>query len=334
MGKGMKVPHWFDKGAVGNEQGVTAIFVAVVLLALIGMASFAIDIGYVAVTRSELQNAADAASLAAARHLGVIYEGMSTEEQQTYYFDPDNPAYSSDYAAIISAAQSVVGNGKNIAGGKNLTIRPEDIKINVWNGADLTTNSWEDTAFQPPPPDAVKVTVRRDNTNNGPVSTFFARILGVNEVEVNAASTAALTNTNLPDPADLVNVGASRNHFDSDHCGDPIDFSRCVAEFVMPSNPADVKIDDYSLTFSGVVINDSDGIPQNTTGPTVLAIFENPEGTNICGDQPLKVVGFAEVGEDSTDKIWKCTFHKGTGEEGRGFGDDFPLKSTIPGLVR
>jgi hypothetical protein len=321
-----------------SNRGAVSIFVAVVLLSLIGMASFAIDIGYIAVTKSELQNASDAASLAASRHLGVIYEGMSTDEQQTYYFDPDNPAYSSDYAAIISAAQSVVGDGKNIAGGKNLTIRPEDIKINVWNGSEFDTNSWEGTAF-PPPPDAVKVTVRRDNINNGPVSTFFARILGINEVEVIAASTAALTNTNLPDPLDLVDVGVSRNHFDSDYCGEPIDFTLCVAEFVMPTDsdgderPEEVKIDAL-LSFTGVIINDSADIPLSPTGTTVLAVFEDPEGTNICGDQPLKVVGFAEVGGDPTNRVWKCTFHKGSGVEGRGFGDDFPLKSTIPGLVR
>ena len=42
-------------------------------------------------------------------------------------------------------------------------------------------------------PDAVSVTVRREGGTNGPISTIFARVLGVNTFDVQADATAALT---------------------------------------------------------------------------------------------------------------------------------------------
>ncbi len=42
------------------------------MLLLIGFAAFAIDVGYMMVSRNELQNIADTAALAAAGELGAI----------------------------------------------------------------------------------------------------------------------------------------------------------------------------------------------------------------------------------------------------------------------
>src|SRR5690606_40895732 len=52
-----------------NQRGAVAIMAAIVLLAMIGTAAFAIDIGRWFVVKNELQNAADAAALAGAGHL-------------------------------------------------------------------------------------------------------------------------------------------------------------------------------------------------------------------------------------------------------------------------
>jgi len=57
----------------GNKHGTVFVLVAFLLTVLIGVAALAVDIGYVAITRNQVQNAADAAALAGAGKLGLIY---------------------------------------------------------------------------------------------------------------------------------------------------------------------------------------------------------------------------------------------------------------------
>jgi len=45
-----------------SERGVTAVYVALLISVFIGFAALAIDIGYLMVTKNELQNAADSAA--------------------------------------------------------------------------------------------------------------------------------------------------------------------------------------------------------------------------------------------------------------------------------
>ena len=66
----------------GNERGVTSVTVALLGTILVAISAFAIDIGHALVTQNELQNASDAAALAAARQLGVNYLALPMSEQQ------------------------------------------------------------------------------------------------------------------------------------------------------------------------------------------------------------------------------------------------------------
>jgi len=59
-----------------NNKGVTAVVVALLMIVFLGIAALAVDIGYLKVSRSELQRAADAAALAGARMLGEIYKNQ------------------------------------------------------------------------------------------------------------------------------------------------------------------------------------------------------------------------------------------------------------------
>ena len=74
------------KGAVKlkSEKGVTLVFVALLIVVFISIAALAVDIGYLMVSKNELQNAADASALASTRELGSIYQTMSYIQQQTY----------------------------------------------------------------------------------------------------------------------------------------------------------------------------------------------------------------------------------------------------------
>jgi Flp pilus assembly protein TadG len=194
---------------IKDEYGATAILVALVIVVLISITALAVDIGYVMATKNEVQNISDAAALAATRQLGHIYEGMSYEEQQSYVCDP---------ATIIPVAKEVAL--KNKAAGKNIVVNDADIIIGQWNAeTKILTPTFDQ-------PDAVKVISRRDGSANGPITTFFARIFGVNTVDVSADATAALTAQSTADKGGLpFPAGISKKWFEKpEYCEQPIKF--------------------------------------------------------------------------------------------------------------
>src|SRR6266540_3190302 len=74
-----------------DKRGTVTVMVALLMLMLIGFAAFAIDVGYMMVTRNELQNVADACALAATQRLGSIYSSpsytsLSYKEQENYAY--------------------------------------------------------------------------------------------------------------------------------------------------------------------------------------------------------------------------------------------------------
>jgi hypothetical protein len=87
-----------------------------------------------------------------------------------------------------------------------MTVRVQDIAIGQWDG-----DSFTPTLDQP---DAVEVITRRDGTANGPVTTFFARILGIEEGAVSAIATAALSGQGTADEGEIeLPIGISKWFF-------------------------------------------------------------------------------------------------------------------------
>src|SRR6266498_2406271 len=54
---------------IRNRKGIAAVYIALILVALIAFVGLAIDIGYMYVAKGQLQNGADAAALAGAAKL-------------------------------------------------------------------------------------------------------------------------------------------------------------------------------------------------------------------------------------------------------------------------
>lgn len=107
-----------------RETGATILYVALMLVVFLGVAALAIDIGYERVARNQLQNAADASALAAARKLGSIYQPMSYLEQQAYVCDPND---------IIPVAQGTAAS--NTAATQSVIVLPADVVIGTWDPA-------------------------------------------------------------------------------------------------------------------------------------------------------------------------------------------------------
>jgi hypothetical protein len=155
-----------------EQRGVILVVVALLFLAFIGVAALAIDVGHLFLVRNELQNSADAGSLAGARFL-YRDDGVSVNE------DGNQIAYQ---AAVANKSQGT----------------PVDVDWTGGNTGDVERGHWSfstrtftpNASLQPVPlwdvsPEeldantnfinAIRLTARRQDT---PASSFFARIFG------------------------------------------------------------------------------------------------------------------------------------------------------------
>ena len=131
-----------QKSCLTNERGATLVVVGLLLTALVGFSALAIDIGYLYAARNELQNIADASALAAARKIGMTYQGMTPAQQESYVCDKNE---------IVALVNEVAQ--KNKAAGSTITIAAADVLIGHWS------KTWSDT-WQPAP-DTPKVEIGR-----------------------------------------------------------------------------------------------------------------------------------------------------------------------------
>ena len=170
-----------------GNRGAVIVVVAIVMIVLLGIAALAVDIGYVAVTKNELQNIADAAALAGARELSRQYPEDYVAQQ----------AFIADRTLVLAIIQDVAS--KNRAANMAISINPADVVIGRWDLATSTMSA--ENLLQPT---AVSVVARRDETANTAINTFFARVLGVETVPVRADATAALSGQGSAAPGEVL----------------------------------------------------------------------------------------------------------------------------------
>src|ERR1700756_4551512 len=102
---------WRNHDAHHGERGVTMIFVAVAMVAIIGMAALSIDVVTLYLAKEEAQHSADAAALAAARVLSL--SGVTGDPDNTQGSLPSAPwqaacAMATEMAQAV-AKQNTVG---------------------------------------------------------------------------------------------------------------------------------------------------------------------------------------------------------------------------------
>jgi len=160
-----------------NQKGIATIYISLLLFALVGFVALVIDLGYMYVAKTQLQNAADAASLAAAATLDGSFSYVQSQAR----------AEGQKYASYNKCAGEPVymdQNPNNNAKG------------------DLVVGYWDGSVFLPVPPsgktcNAVKAVARRTSqagegisSNNKPVSIFFGRIFNVAALSASASAIA------------------------------------------------------------------------------------------------------------------------------------------------
>ena len=205
------------KNILRNQRGISGMVFVISMGMLLGIAAITLDVGRAFVTRSELQNIADSAALAAARELGKQYEQAGAGNNNVI---PDN--WTADYTGLVTAGQglSVLHSAGGLSG---ITLDANDVVVGVWNVGTATVTAGLVT------PDAVAVRSRRDGTANGAIATFFARALPGNfqTMDVSMTATAALGPA-ITAPPGTVNApfGISETWFtNGGQCNDAIRFS-------------------------------------------------------------------------------------------------------------
>lgn len=159
-----------------DRRGVIAVLAALLLIVMLAMVAFAVDIGYIGMSQSQLQVAADASALAAA---GTINQGD---------------------AAMRTAAQSIAE--ANSVGNRKIQLNSSDIQTGTWDAVSRSFTPSNTSV------NSVKVTVRTAADSGGATPLFFGRIFGKDSVDQSASAVATV---NPRDIAFVVDLSRSMN---------------------------------------------------------------------------------------------------------------------------
>lgn len=177
-----------------TQKGAVSVLVALTLPVLIGAGALAVDLAYLHVVRSELQNDADAAALAGARKLYTI--GASALD----WAGAANTA--SNAIALNSAAGHVLADGV--------------VQTGYWDTTQAATGL-QGLPMTPGPNDAPAVQVslgKSEGQNQGPVRTFLASIWGVFAKPVRVTAVAGVSSPGTIQPGGLFPFGISKCMYD------------------------------------------------------------------------------------------------------------------------
>jgi Flp pilus assembly protein TadG len=163
-----------------EECGVTAAAMALFITSLAGITAAAVDMGVVFTAKAQLQSAADASALAAADTM------LSVGANKQAVAQPSSALAAAIQFSSANQALGIAAALKNPPG--------NDFTIGYWDQGARAFDAQRTGLGLTDPNDltAVQVRVRRDAQANSPVSTYFARILGIDQVQVSAVSTAFL----------------------------------------------------------------------------------------------------------------------------------------------
>lgn len=142
-----------------SEKGVATVLVAMSMVALMGMAALAVDIGRAYVKRSTLQTAADAGALAGANSLLAFGNDLET------------------LRAIVSQYA-------------NRNMVPDDNPSAALNDADIVF--MKDGVVNNTDPNQVEVTITLSNARGNPFPLYFGSAIGIPRMDISVVSRAGI----------------------------------------------------------------------------------------------------------------------------------------------
>jgi hypothetical protein len=192
---GLKMSMQVQRKLMKRERGAIAIIVALSMAVLVGFAGLVLDLGHLFITKTELQDAADACALAAAKELTC---------------DPAAGACSTGYLENAENAGMTVGARNKVGFQRDsILIAAEDIRFST----SLAPNSGYLTrAGADPSSRYAMCTARRNGVN-----PWFMQVLGAGPNDVSALAVATLmpsqTNCSMPIGMCKLPAGTAQNPF-------------------------------------------------------------------------------------------------------------------------
>lgn len=160
-----------------RRSGAILVLTAVMMVAMFAMLVVAVDIGHVALIRTQLQSSADAAALAATWEL---YNSRTLPP----------PTIAEAQATVLESANLAGCYAQlNLVGGTGPELAADDVVSGRLNVV-VDQNALPDASAEPDTFNATYVRVRRTADINGEIPSFFARVIGVNSNPGEAEATA------------------------------------------------------------------------------------------------------------------------------------------------
>jgi hypothetical protein len=173
-----------------RNRGGIAPLVAILLVPLLGMLAFSIDLGYIMVVQSDLQNAADAAALAGAERLQNLYVlyNLPGQAQQSQILTLATTNTGTDDCPMYTAERFAHYNN---AGGVSINVPDSDVVLGFTDASGNYT-----AALNGRFPNTITVTTRRQGAagspTNGSLPLFFSPIFGRSTADLQATSQATI----------------------------------------------------------------------------------------------------------------------------------------------
>ncbi len=181
----MNIKHRLSETGAQPEfrTGNILVLAAFCIIGVMGFTAFVVDVGYITLTKGQLQNAADAGALGASLELSDGIGAGATETQEEV-----------DTECRQVAVQVVGVHG----GGGQAAIHADnqqDIRLGhvEWNAE---TGRWV-KSWGVQPYNLVEVALHRDAASqHGPLDLFFAPVIGHDNADVDVTAAAAMVNGN------------------------------------------------------------------------------------------------------------------------------------------
>ena len=235
----------------GRRQGLSFLYVVVMMILLIAFVAFAVDVGRMRLARAQLQTAADAAARAGASALPYPESA-----------DPFNRAV--EIAALNKCLSDPIALDK-----------VKDIELGIWHPGSRTFSTVSSGQYQEA--DAVHVTTRRIASRNNAVKLYFAAVLGFfqNDIETDAIAYIQGNPTTGYGIVGLDFISSNGNHA-------TIDSYKPPNYNATKENKGSVLTKGYIDLGNGDILGDARAAGSITTGPNgTITGWEGPL------DQPL-----------------------------------------------
>ena len=232
------------KGKKRDRKAAVLVLAAILMVLIFAVLAFAVDLGFISLAQTQLQNAADSAALA-----GVAYA-------PSYVYTPD------DKGDTVEIVAKRFAKGQSVAG-KDITDQSVTVDYGTWN---TTSRAFAAGA----PGNAIRVTVQRDAGHDSQVPLFFASVLGKKRFDGKAS---AIAMTNPRDICFVVDLSGSMND-DTEPCWATHEIGGPIGDTLMQQ----VYTDFGFGTFPGTTqhVGQPLGIAQNNNAFSTLSGTSSP----------------------------------------------------------